>query len=367
VQPGPAAAGPGHLAGQVQVPGAPVGDTGQGVVVGQGFQLGRLVLDLVHELGHAGHDQQEQHDRAGPERHPVDRQPACSLVEQQHRGDQGGRRQQQQAPAADPDAAGRGHLRQQADRRVQGGRAPAQVRGHPAEVDHAAAVAPVGGEPGVDDVGAKLQHQGQAEQPVARAAGTRAGGQPGQHGQQKHVGQRVGERDQSRPQPHGGVGRDRPHQERPRKQPQAGGDDQGVDQPGPVPAAGPAADHDQQGGRQERVAGQVECVGRGGERLAVQHVDVHAVDHVAGHEHPEPRGQAVPDATTRRPVQAHPDEDRDDRRQAHQLVDERVLQVGQPQAADRDRQPDGQVQQPESPAYPSGCHPSVDRRFRRGP
>ena len=88
---------------------------------------------------------------------------------------------------------------------MQGGRAPAQVRRHPAQVEHAAVVAPVGGEPGVDDVGAQLEHQRQAEQPVAGAAGARAGRQPGQHGQQEHVGQRVGEGDQPRPQPEGGI------------------------------------------------------------------------------------------------------------------------------------------------------------------
>ena len=250
---------------------------------------------------------------------------------------------------------------------MQGGRAPAQVGGHPAEVEQAAVVAAIGGEPGVDDVGAQLEHQGQAEQPVAGATGARAGGQPGQHGQQEHVGQRIGERDQPRPQPQGGIRGDRPHQERPRQQPQTGGDDEGVGQPGPVPPAGPAADHDQQGGRQERVAGQVEPVGRGRERLAVEHVDVDAVDHVAGDEHAQAAGQAVPDATAGRPVQAHPGEDGDDGGEAHQLVDDRCLQVGQPEARHRHRQPGGQVQQPESPAHPSGCHPRLDRRVRRRP
>jgi hypothetical protein len=310
VQRRPAAAGAGHLADQVQVPGPPVGDPGQGVVVGQGGQLGRLVLDLRHQLRHAGDDQQEQHHRADPEGDPVDRQPPRALEQQQRRRDQGGRGQDEQAPAVDPDAAGGRHLRQRAHRRVEGGRPPAQVRHHPAEVEQAAVVAPEGGEPGVDDVRGQLQQQGDSEDPVARPPGTRAGVEPGQHRQQEHVRERIGERDQPRPQRQRAVGGDRPHQERPRQQPEAGGDDQRVDQPGPVPPAGPAADHDQQGGRQQRIAGQVQRVGGRRERLAVQHIDVHAVGHVAGDEHGKATGQAVPDASTCRPVQPHPGQDR---------------------------------------------------------
>jgi hypothetical protein len=105
-------AGPDHLADKVQVPGTPVGDPGEGVVVRQGRQLGRLVLDLGHQLGHAGDDQQEQHHRAGPQRDPVNLQAACALDQEQRWRDQGSRRQDEQAGPGDAYAASRGHLRQ---------------------------------------------------------------------------------------------------------------------------------------------------------------------------------------------------------------------------------------------------------------
>ena len=107
-----AAAGAEHLADQVQVPGTPVGDAGQGIVVRQRRQLGRLVLDLRHQLRHAGDDQQEQHHPTGPERDPVDRQAADALEQEQRWRDQGSRCQDEQARPADAHAAGRGHLGQ---------------------------------------------------------------------------------------------------------------------------------------------------------------------------------------------------------------------------------------------------------------
>jgi hypothetical protein len=107
-----AAAGADHLADQVQVPGTAVGDPGQGVVVRPRRQLGRLVLDLRHQLRHAGDDQQEQHHRAEPKRDPVDRQATDALEQEQCWREQGSRCQDEQTRPGDAHAASRGHLRQ---------------------------------------------------------------------------------------------------------------------------------------------------------------------------------------------------------------------------------------------------------------
>jgi len=79
MQPAAVASDPGHLPGQLQLPGAPVGDSGQPVVVGQCGQLGGLVLDLCHQPSHAQHDQQKQH-RAQCDGGDVDRLMAQALL-----------------------------------------------------------------------------------------------------------------------------------------------------------------------------------------------------------------------------------------------------------------------------------------------
>jgi hypothetical protein len=239
---------------------------------------------------------------------------------------------------------------------MQGGRAPAEVRRHPAQVDQPTGVAAGDREPGVHDVGAQLQQDSGPQQAVARAPGAGAGEEPREHGQQEHIRERVRERDQPRPRRQRGIGGNRSHQERPRQQPQTRRDDQRVDQAGPVPPAGTAADHDQQRGGQQRIAGEVEPIGRGRERLQVQRIDIDAVDNVAGHEHQQATGQAVPDAPTGGAVQAHPAQDRDHGREPHQVVDDRLGQVRQKQAAGRGRQTSGQVDQPQPPVHPCGRH-----------
>jgi hypothetical protein len=56
--------------------------------VGQRLQLGRLLLDLADQPGHARHHQQEQRDRADPDRGRVDPVAPPPLAEEQDRRDQ---------------------------------------------------------------------------------------------------------------------------------------------------------------------------------------------------------------------------------------------------------------------------------------
>jgi hypothetical protein len=57
-------------------------------VLSQGLELGGLLLNLADQPGHARHHQQEQRDRADPDRGGVDATVSPCLGEQQDRRDE---------------------------------------------------------------------------------------------------------------------------------------------------------------------------------------------------------------------------------------------------------------------------------------
>jgi hypothetical protein len=164
--------------------------------VGQGGQLAGLVLDLGDQSAHAQHDQQEQHHRAERDGGDVDGLVAQALLGEHGWGHQGGGGEQGQAPVGEPGRLVGGDLGQRPHGGVQCGRAPDHIGQQPAGVDQATFVAADQIQHGIADVGPEQQHQRQPERPVGGGAGARAGGQPGRQGQQQHIAERVGQRDQ---------------------------------------------------------------------------------------------------------------------------------------------------------------------------
>jgi hypothetical protein len=104
-------------------------------VLGQGLQLGGLLLDLADQPGHARHHQQEQRDRADPDGGRVDPAAPPRLAEQQDRRDQRDPGQQRQPPACEPPRPLQGRLGQLRHRRVQRRRPEQHIGQQPGEVD----------------------------------------------------------------------------------------------------------------------------------------------------------------------------------------------------------------------------------------
>jgi hypothetical protein len=129
--------------------------------------------DLAGEAVEAGQHQPEQHHRADRGHQALGVAAAGQLDHLDGRGQQRRRRQQAQPPAAEPDLPRRGRLGQGPHGGMQGGRAPAGVPGHPAEVDGAAGVVAAGQlDPAVEGVGDQQPADPAAQDPEGRRAGT---------------------------------------------------------------------------------------------------------------------------------------------------------------------------------------------------
>ena len=283
--------------------------------------------DLAGQAAHAGQGQQEQHHRAAGDHRHVDRLATGRLDDQHRRGHQRGAGQGHQPRAGQPRRV-RHRLGQRHHRGVQGRQAERGVVEDPDRVERAADL-PVAGDQAQPVHGVAGQQGGKAHRQQARGGAVvpARAPQPHRHRQQQHVAEGVGDRDQPLGQRQPGradVGAD---QEHPRQHAEAGGDDGRLDQAGPVAAGGAGADQQQQPGRQQRVARQVEAVGhaRVG-RLQVEHPLVGVVDGVADGERELPCRQQVPRQRPRRPPEARAGGQRHHRGQLDRAVDDRPQQ-----------------------------------------
>ncbi len=243
------------------------------------------------EPGHPGHDEQEEHCRGDDQNQDV--WVLEGLEEADRRGDQAGAAQQRKPDPREPRAGVARLLLEHPHRGVQGGRAPEDVVHHPAEVvDQLSVVVGV-----LEDrevvrrVGRQQADDAPREEVERRRALAGVDREPDRGRKQKHVAERVGDRDALREPREPGevdVGRD---QEGPREQADADRQDQGVDQRGRIPARITPLDQHEQPGHEDRVDEQVERVSRRrerGVRVAVR-VDVAAEEEELADREEQPR------------------------------------------------------------------------------
>ncbi len=201
---------------------------------------------------------------------------------------------------------------------MQGGRAPGGVEGGPAEV-HGGADVPVAvqHDQPVGDVGDQEADGADGEQLEGAADTAARHDQTEQQGQHHDVAQRVGDRDGLLEPVELGVPRVGEDQVDPDQQRQAHGEDQRVQQTGPVLMRGPPADEAQHACRVQQVLGEVEAVGDGRERAAqVQELHLDDLDHLARREAEVGEREQVPVTGVRGAVEADADHDGGDAAQA---------------------------------------------------
>jgi hypothetical protein len=166
-------------------------------VLGQGLQLGGLLLDLADQPGHARHHQQDRRDRADPDGGRVDPAAPPRLAEQQDRRDQRDPGQQREPPACEPPRPLQGRLGQLRHRRVQRRRPEQHIGQQPGEVDGVVGSERIGlGAHGEAHVTGQHDHQGAGQELEGGIPHPGADQQPGHQGQQQHVGRRVGDGDE---------------------------------------------------------------------------------------------------------------------------------------------------------------------------
>ncbi len=285
-----------------------------------------------------GDDQQIQHCGEDGDGDPVPHRAVQRFQQQHGRGDQADRGQHQQAPPADLGTAVR-------DRLVDPPAGGVQRSGPVGDVEHGPAS--VGGPAQRPTAGQLLQavchvadqqrDRPQHQQLHRADPQAPAGDQAGQHRQDQHVAQRVGDRDSpgERAQAIGVVvGQD---QIQPGQQTQAGGDDQCVEQARPVLGHASGPHQQQQSRRPDRVHQQVEAVSHRRERvLLVQHIGQHVERGVTGDEAQLGAGQQIPRQRPGGALQPDPRQSAQDR---HQPKRRPQLKVVARQRKVGDRQP----------------------------
>ncbi len=241
-------------------------------------------LQLVHESGHADHDEDEQRDRR-QRQHPQVRTLAVDqLPDPDELRRERGRAEQHEARSRKPDLLVPSAFRQPPHRSVERGRAPQQVERRPSRLEVAGLVVHLAGDRdvAVAEVGHEQRHGGGGHQVERTVPAAGADRQSDDDGQQDEVHERVRHADQPVDDPRGRVGGDRAHQVDPRDRPDADRDDQGVDETLAVPAGTAAADDQQDAEDEARVDGEVQHVAdRGVRELGVEEALVVVGDHVA--------------------------------------------------------------------------------------
>ena len=156
----------------------------------------RRALLLAHEAGDAGDDEREQHDRREVQDDHVVAQVVVAQ-QRQHRSDDRGAGQQAEPDRLQPRlAVGRRPLELD-HRRVQGRRAPQQVERDPADVEpRLAVVGALQRDDAVREVGHQQRDDARRHQVEGGRAPAAVDREADRRGEQQHVGQRVGDRDE---------------------------------------------------------------------------------------------------------------------------------------------------------------------------
>jgi hypothetical protein len=262
--------------------------------------------ELLHEVGHAGHDERRQHDERRRDGADVDGVAAQPLDDEHARGDEGGggergRAQWRQARGARRTVRGGGH------RGVRRRHPPAGDPQHPAAVD------PRPDRPGagddlraVHDVADEQRHHPGAQEEERDGTGARGEPEAGQHREHGEVGQGVGDGDQLGARARLAVTQRRQHEQHPHREPEPGRERHGVDEAPALRAA--AVPHEQhQRGHHQRVGGQVEqVVPGGGGREDARHRRVAVGDRVTDGEARQAGREQHPRQPVLRPVEPHP-------------------------------------------------------------
>ncbi len=268
----------------------------------------KLALAHDHVPQAAGHEphpaQRESHERrgAGGDHHTVLDRPFDRFEQEQRRC--GERRDGQRHPAR-LQLPGRDHARlgEQPHGRVQGREPAGRAEDDPAEVDQAAEVPGAVQSPQTEhDVGGQHHRPGGQQQRHAPGA-VRLQEQVHHDRQQQHVAQRIGDGHRLLCRVERRVGEVRFDQEHPGQQPGPGGEDQRVDDGGPVPPSGARpgqTQHPTQEQREHRA--ERHGVGQGRKRVGMQHFGQHHGDHRADREGERPAGPQPPREPAARPV-----------------------------------------------------------------
>ena len=283
-----------------------------------------LVVDASPEhLDQADHPCQHQQEQQGRRRRR-DRERrvrvAKGLDDADHGSDERRPRQRDEPPTGEGRLTLGNRLAQPPHAGVERCRPPEQVVDQPPGVEQAALAVPgVQLDEAVHRVGRQQAHDADPDEVEADRPVARADREPGGNGEEHHVHQWIGDRDDpvEERQPVGvGVGLDDKH---PDQQPQPDGDDRGVEQAGPVPPRRAGAEQQEQADDQERVDRQVEEVT---DRRKVEVEGV--VEDVADHERDLGGDEEHPRQGLSRAVPDDADDDRGRRRKPDQAVHEPV-------------------------------------------
>ena len=314
--------------------------------------LERTAQRLDHP-GHAKHHQREQ-DHGRDHRRGRRQQVAADDLEDADAGrEQRGGGQQREALAGDRDLALANRRRDVDHRRVQGGRAAADVGDQPPEVDDAPRVVGLVEQPeGVEGVRGHQPEQADQDQVVGRRPHAGAEHQSRRRPQQHQVQQRVGDRDRQLQPPDVRRVRVRDDQVDPRDQADTRDDDHGVDQARAVLGPVATADEEDQRRGHDRIGREVGDVGGPGERRGdVEDLLVEGADHVADDEAQLAQGQQVPGPPEGRLVADHADDHGDDRRQSDHVIDRMERDVRNDVVGGAEGQPAQRVDLPDARAH----------------
>ena len=330
MEPGPVARGEGRL--RLLHESASVDEAGQRIVERlvaqldlQGTTLVDIALEQTDQAGQPGQDQEGQQRGGGGH----DGQATRRVRTQRHEERTGDHRDREtdHPDRTEPGDGDRVRIGQPAHRRVEDRRPERQIRQEVQRVDRAAGdIRSLEVLEGVDLVGDDQQEERPGQQAEGGRPSARRGQQAHGHADEQEVGERVRQADADVERIEFRPDELRLDEERPRQDRAGGRQDRGIEEAAAVTAAHPATDEQEQAGRDERVAREVQHVGERREWVLADHL-VPVPHDVAGDERGLADGHEHPRHPTIGRVADDPDDGGRDGRRADDVVEPALLQA----------------------------------------